>query len=103
MMLTFQTMEPMALGSPVGSPSNMGSPAHFLPQYLLGESDFNQSLNNSLTQSHHGSSTARQLVMSPTSPGPGGAGSRHVSFSSASFNSLGPALSSADSRMNRYA
>lgn len=91
-------MEPMALGSPVGSPSNMGgSTAQFLPQYLLGDSDFNQSLNHSLTQSHPGSGSARQLVMTPTSP----SGGRHVSFTSPSFNTIGSALSSADSRMNR--
>ncbi|KAK3911864.1 Nucleoporin NUP35 [Frankliniella fusca] len=88
-------MEPMALGSPVGSPANMSSTQQFLPQFLLGESDFNQSLNQSLTQSHPGPSTARQLVMSPTSPG------RHVTFSPPTLGGFGPALSSADSRLNR--
>ncbi|XP_034239623.1 nucleoporin NUP35 [Thrips palmi] len=90
-------MEPMALGSPVGSPVSMGGMPQYLPQYLLGESDFNQSLNQSLTQSHPGPSNARQLAMSPTSPGSG----RHVTFSPPSMGGLGPALSSADSRINR--
>ncbi|KAJ1531548.1 hypothetical protein ONE63_000221 [Megalurothrips usitatus] len=96
-------MEPMALGSPVGSPVNMSSAAQFLPQYLLGESDFhqslNQSLNHSLTQSHPGSSASRQLVMSPTSPSAG----RHVTFSPSSVGGLGAVLTSADSRINRSA
>lgn len=86
----------MALGSPVGSPVNMSSAAQFLPQYLLGENDFsNQSLNQSLTQSHPGPNSARQLAMSATSPG------RHVTFSPASIGGIGPVLGSADSRMNR--
>lgn len=82
------------VGSPVGSPMSMGPSAQFLPQYLLGESDMNQSL----LQSHSGPSAARQLAMSPTSPGSG----RHV-MSPPSMGGLGPALSSVDSRMNRYA
>lgn len=89
-------MEPMALGSPVGSPVNSGAIAQFLPQYLLGESDFNQSLNQSLSQSHPGSSSTRQFVISSSSPG------RHVTFSPTPVGAVGSALSSADSRMNRF-
>lgn len=32
-------MEPMALGSPAGSPSAQGPVSNYLPSYLMGESN----------------------------------------------------------------
>lgn len=38
-------MEPMALGSPAGSPST-GSPSNYLPSYLMGESNISVTPRN---------------------------------------------------------